>query len=170
MATATWIKETLADNGVDFEELHHDEVYTAQQVAQCEHITGHRVAKVVIVMADGKPIEVVIPASRRLDLERVKDFLHARECRLATEQEMTEHFNDCELGAIPPLRHWQNVEVLMDFSMKVDGDIVFQGGTHCDAVRLNFNDWLRIVNPRIGSFTHPAGIVSRESFGEKEER
>lgn len=56
MATATWIRNRLAERGVDFEELHHDEVYTAQQMAQCEHVTGHRVAKVVVVMADGQQI------------------------------------------------------------------------------------------------------------------
>lgn len=170
MATATWIRETLAGQGVDFQELHHDEAFTAQQMAQREHVTGHRVAKVVVVMADGKPIEVIIPASRRLDLPRVQELLRARDCRLATEDEMTQYFNDCELGAIPALRHWQNVDVLMDASMKVDGDIVFQGGTHRDAVRMRFDDWFRLVKPCVGSFTNAAGgVPRRDAFGDKDE-
>lgn len=163
MATATWIRDSLAKRGVDFEELHHDEVYTAQQMAQCEHVTGHRVAKVVVVMADGRPFEVVLPASRRLDLQRAKEFLRAGECRLATEQELSKHFIDCEVGAMPALRHWQGVDVLMDFSMKVHGDIVFHGGTHCDAVRMNFDDWFDMVSPRVGSFTDPIGSGPRRA-------
>lgn len=164
MATATWIRDSLAERGVDFTELHHNEAYTAQQMAQREHVTGHRVAKVVGVMADGQPYELIVPASRRLDLQRVQEFLRCRECRLATELELSEHFGDCEVGAIPALRHWQGVDVLMDFSMKVHGDIVFQGGTHCDAVRMNFDDWFDIVQPRVGSFTDPIGCTPRRGM------
>src|SRR5205085_4289379 len=56
MAAATWVREELDRNSIAFEELHHPDAYTAQEVAQKEHISGHRVAKVVCVMADGKPV------------------------------------------------------------------------------------------------------------------
>src|SRR5437764_15303188 len=106
MATATWIREELDRRGVTYEETHHPEVYTAQEVAQAEHISGDRVAKVVCVMADGRPVELVLPASRRVCLDWVKNLLGADELRLATEEELARHFTDCELGAIPALRHW----------------------------------------------------------------
>src|SRR3712207_1568386 len=112
MSTATWIRNELEQRGVAYEEVHHPEAYTAQQVAQCEHFSGHRVAKVVVVMADGRPVELILPASRRVNLDRVRQLLAAREVRLATEPEMERYFPDCETGAIPPLRHWQGVEVL----------------------------------------------------------
>jgi hypothetical protein len=44
----------------------------------------------------------------------------------------------------------------MDASMKVSGDILFQAATHEDAVRLRFDDWFGLVNPRVESFTEPA--------------
>jgi hypothetical protein len=44
----------------------------------------------------------------------------------------------------------------MDEAMRVDGDIVFQGGTHDDAIIVKFEDWQRIVNPRVASFSIPA--------------
>ena len=75
MATATWIKDLLEQRSVVFEEMHHREVFTAQEVAQSEHISGHRVAKVVAVIADGHPIELVVPASRRVILEKVRQML-----------------------------------------------------------------------------------------------
>ena len=68
MATATWVRNELDQHGIAYEELHHPEVYTAQKMAQCEHVSGHRVAKVVCIMADGRPIEFVLPASRRVQL------------------------------------------------------------------------------------------------------
>jgi Ala-tRNA(Pro) deacylase len=165
MATATWVRETL--EGMNFEELHHREAFTAQAVAQREHVTGHRVAKVVIAMVDGQPVELILPASRHVSLERVRDILSARDVRLASEKELEQYFSDCEIGAIPALRHWPNVEVLMDASMQVRGDILFQAGTHCDAVRMDFQDWYDLVRPRVERFSEAEG--SRENFEARNE-
>jgi Ala-tRNA(Pro) deacylase len=144
--------------GISYEEVHHPEVYTAQQVAQREHISGHRVAKVVVVMVDGRPVELILPASRHVNLDRVRTVLQANEVRLATEEEMERFFTDCEVGAIPALRHWEGVAVLMDRALKVEGDILFQAGTHADAVRLNFGDWYEMVNPQVATFGELAEV------------
>jgi Ala-tRNA(Pro) deacylase len=146
--------------GIPFEELHHAEVYTAQEVAQREHFSGHRVAKVVVVMADGRPVELILPASRHVNLDRVRMVLHAQDVRLATEDEMEDYFTDCELGAIPALRHWKGVEVLMDRSLNAADEILFQAGTHEDAVRLNFRDWYELVRPQVATFSERAQHVA----------
>jgi len=156
MATPAWVRKILQLRGIPFEELHHREVFTAQEVAQREHVSGHRVAKVVVVMADGQPVELVLPASRHVALEKVRDVLGASDVRLASEKEMESRFTDCEVGAIPPLRHWKDIDVLLDRSLTVEGDILFQAGTHQDAVRLRFSDWYDLVKPRVASFSEPA--------------
>jgi len=140
MATPMWIRKMLELRGIPFEEMHHPEAYTAQEVAQREHFSGHRVAKVVVVMADGRPVELILPASRCVNLDRVRTVLQAHEIRLATEEEMEKFFNECQLGAIPALRHWKDVGVLMDRSLNVEGDILFQAGTNADAIRLSFRE------------------------------
>lgn len=157
MSTATWIRDELDQRGIAYEELHHPDAYTAQELARREHTSGHRVAKVVCVIADGDPVELVLPASRRVVLDRVRELLKARELRLATEEELTRHFTDCELGAMPALRHWRGVEVMMDGHLRVADDIVIPAGTHRDAVRMNFDDWFEMVNPRVEMFTEPNG-------------
>ncbi len=100
-----WVREMLKQREVAYEELYHPEVFTAQDVAATEHVSGHRVAKVVVVMVDGCPLALVLPASRHVDLERVRRLLGAKDIRLATEGELARYFDDCELGAIPPLPH-----------------------------------------------------------------
>jgi len=155
MATQSWIRKMLELRGIAFEETHHHDAYTAQAVAEHEHFSGHRVAKVVVVMVDGRPVELILPASRYVDLDRVQTVLGAREVRLATEQEIEKCFTDCAVGAIPALRHWEDVNVLMDRSLNVEGQILFQAGTHADAVRLNFRDWYEMVNPQVASFSWP---------------
>jgi Ala-tRNA(Pro) deacylase len=166
MSVATWIQHELEQSGVAFEETHHDEVYTSQRLAQREHMSGHRVAKVVIVIADGRPVELIMPASRRVLLAQVRSLLEAKNLRLATEEELQQYFTDCELGAIPALRHWKDVDILMDTSLRTDGDILIQAGTHRDAVRLRFDDWFRMVNPREENFTEPErSSMSGKTFG-----
>jgi Ala-tRNA(Pro) deacylase len=158
----------LEQRGVAFEEMHHREVFTAQEVAQSEHISGHRLAKVVVVIADGRPIELVIPASRRIIVERLKRILGVRELRLATEAEMDRIFNDVDTGAIPALRHWRDVEVIMDESMRVDGEIVLQGGTHRDTLRLAFSDWYDMVQPKVGAFTELENLAMDRPVADRE--
>jgi Ala-tRNA(Pro) deacylase len=155
MATATWIRDELDRRGMTYEELHHPDAYTAQEVAQHEHVSGHRVAKVVCVLADGRPMELVLPASRRVDLDWVRQLLGARELRLATEDELQRYFTDCEPGAIPALRHWRGVEMIMDGHLRVDGDIFLLGGTHRDALRMPFDDWFALVQPRVELLSEP---------------
>jgi len=158
MATATWIRTELEQRGIAYEELHHPDVYTAQEVAQREHVSGHRVAKVVCVMVDGDPVELVLPASRRVDLGWVKQLLGGRETRLATENELAQFFTDCEPGAIPALRHWGGVDVIMDANLQVKGDILIQAGTHRDAIRMRFDDWFGMVNPRVELLSEPGDV------------
>jgi len=153
MSTTFWIQDELEQRGIGYRTCHHADAFTAQQVAQCEHISGHRVAKVVCVMADGWPVELVLPASRRVLLDWVRQLLGAKEIRLASEQEMEQYFTGCEPGAIPPLRHWQGVEVVMDAHLRVDGEILIQAGTHRDAIRMQFDDWFNLVNPRVELLT-----------------
>lgn len=169
MATATWIKNELEQRGIVFEEIPHREVFTSQEVAQSEHVSGHRLAKVVAVIADGRPIELVLPASRRVVMEKVQQMLGVDQLRLASEAEMDQIFNDVDTGAIPAMRHWQGVEVIMDESMRVDGEIILQGGTHRDTVRLAFSDWYNMVQPRVGAFTELDNMAGSRSFSDRED-
>jgi Ala-tRNA(Pro) deacylase len=156
MATATWVRDELERKGCAYEELHHRDAYTAQEVAQQEHVSGDRVAKVVGIIADGQPVELVLPASRRVMLDRVRQLLGVTHARLASEKELQQHFPDCEVGAIPALRHWRGVDVMMDGHLSGNGEILIVGGTHCDAIRMRFDDWFEMVNPRVEMFSEPA--------------
>jgi Ala-tRNA(Pro) deacylase len=156
MATPLWVWKALGRRGIPYEELRHRPAYTARQVARREHVSAGRVAKVVLVLADGRPVELVLPANRRVNLEKVRAALGAREVRLASEAEVARVFTECEVGAAPALRHWAGVDVLMDRSLTVVGPILLQAGTHEDAVRLNFRDWYEMVRPQVAAFSEPA--------------
>lgn len=154
MSMPGWIESTLEQEHVRFQSRHHRPRFTAQEVAAEEHVSGHRLAKVVVVKADDSMVEVVVPASLRINIESVRRELGCRTCRLATEREIAERFGDCEVGAVPPLRHWPDVSILMDrHLLHLKGPMLFQAGTHEDAIELEFADWYRITQPREGDFT-----------------
>ena len=156
MSMPKWIESTLKQEHVGYRERHHRARFTAQEVAAEEHISGHRLAKTVIVKADDRLVEVVVPASLRVDLESVRRELGSKTCRLATEQEIAGSFSDCEVGAVPPLPHWPGVQILMDRHLStLTGPLVFQAGTHEDAIEMDFADWCHMVHPREGDFTGP---------------
>jgi len=59
--------------------------------------------------------------------------------------------------------------VLMDASLSNARELVFQAGTHEDAIRLKFQDWLSLVNPRVEFFTQPEHASSRATFAGRED-
>lgn len=151
MSMPRWITSTLEQERAPYHVRHHRPCFTAQEVAAAEHISGHRLAKVVIVKADRDLAAVVLPASQQVDLEAVRQTLNCTHCRLATEQEIAEQFPDCEVGAVPPLRHWEGVKLLADARiMQMQGPMVFQAGTHEDAIEMACDDWKRITQPAGG--------------------
>jgi Ala-tRNA(Pro) deacylase len=145
------LKQYLSDNGVTFEEHHHSLAYTAQAVANAEHTPGNIVAKVTIARADGELIMLVLPASRRVDFEKVNNIL-GREVSLATESEFADVFPDCETGAMPPFGHLYGLRVYVDRVLADDDYIIFNEGTHTDTLKIRYADYERLEHPVVAEF------------------
>lgn len=163
MGARTWVTERLM--GSAYEELHHRRAVTAQDLAHQEHVNGHRVAKVVVVFADGRPLVLVLPATHRVALHSLKEAVGAKAVRMAEEGDLLRLYPACELGAEPPLAPGAWVPVWMDEAMRVDGDIVFSGGTHTDGIRMPFAQWFRRVSPKVGRFAEEVGAPRMPGWG-----
>ena len=108
--------------------------------------------------ADGQPVLAVLPAHFSVDVERLRALVGAAALRLANESELTPLYPDCELGAMPPLGPLYGQRVFADKSLAQDPEIVFNAGTHTDAIRMAFDDFVRLVNPVIGEFGIRPGL------------
>jgi len=146
------LEEYLCDNNVMYQVQHHPQAFTAQSIAECEHISGKKVAKSVIVIADGKETLLALPATCRVDLERVRTCLGARDVRLAHENEFQTSFPGCEVGAMPPFGNLYNLPVLVEKSLTTQDTIVFPCGTHTETMSLKYADFERLVHPQVGEF------------------
>ncbi|WP_029214528.1 aminoacyl-tRNA deacylase [Kallotenue papyrolyticum] len=147
----------LREQGVAYELHHHAQAFTAQEVAQREHVPGRRVAKVVVVWADGAPAMLVLPAPFKVDLEHLAETLGAQHVRMAREDELAVVFPDCELGAMPPFGNLYDVPVYVDPRLAENDTIVVQAGTHTETISLRYADFERLVHPRTLPFARQIG-------------
>jgi Ala-tRNA(Pro) deacylase len=141
------LEEYLREQGVGYQLQHHPPAYTARGVAASEHVPGQEVAKTVIVIANGRTVMVVLPASYHVQLSKLASALQMSEARLANEAEFGPKFPDCEVGAMPPFGQLYGVEVYVDRTLAEDQSIVFQAGTHTDTMRIQYADFARLVHP-----------------------
>ena len=81
------LKKFLDEEGVKYVTINHSTAYTAQEIAASAHIPGKELAKTVIVKLDGKMAMVVLPATAKVDLARLREVAGVGQAELATEQE-----------------------------------------------------------------------------------
>jgi Ala-tRNA(Pro) deacylase len=132
--------------------LIHRQAYTAQDVAAAAHVPGRELAKSVVIKADDRFVLAVLPAPRKVDLEGLRQTLGASEVRMAHESEFASLFPGCEMGAMPPFGNLYGVDVYVDEALSQDEEIVFNAGTHVDAVRMRYKDFERLVKPAVAGF------------------
>ena len=142
----------LREGKVPFQVQHHAIAFTAQEIAASEHVPGKMLAKVVMVLADGKMAMLALPAPYRVDLEKAAAVLGAKEVRLAREEEFAAAFPDCEVGAMPPFGNLYDVPVYVDEALAEDETIVCQAGTHTDTISLKYADYERLARPTVAAF------------------
>jgi Ala-tRNA(Pro) deacylase len=123
--------------------------YTAGGIAALTHIPGKEVAKTVIVKVDDALAMAVVSASQHVDLESFKTATKAKTVRLAIEDEFKNRFPDCEVGAMPPFGNLYGMSVFVDEVLSRDQEIVFNAGSHRELVRLAWQDFEKLVQPRL---------------------
>lgn len=156
MAVSASVQEFLRQSNVAYTVFPHMAAYTAQEEAAVTHVSGWKWAKSVICFADGEPVHAVVPAHFVVDLERLRELAGAVTIRLAREEELEWLFPDCEPGAMPPFGPLYHQRVFVDSLLAGETTIVFNAGTHRDAVRMRFDDFAAIARPVIGVFGVPA--------------
>jgi Ala-tRNA(Pro) deacylase len=150
--TAT-VQEFLRRADLPYSVLPHAPAYTAQEEAAVTHVPGRDWAKAVVCFADGEPIQAVVPGDLSVNLHRLAHLAGAESLRLATEEELEWLYPDCEPGAMPPLGPLYRQQVYVDEALAVEETIVFNAGTHEDAVSMKFADFARLVRPVVGRFS-----------------
>lgn len=147
------VKEFLDSHKIKYVSIKHSEAFTAQEIAASAHISGKELAKTVMVSLDGKMAMTVLPASDRVDLDRLKEATGARQIELLVEKDFKDRFPDCEVGAMPPFGNLYEIDVFVSESLAEDEEIAFNAGSHTELIRMAYKDFERLVRPRVLQFS-----------------
>jgi Ala-tRNA(Pro) deacylase len=148
------VHDLLEQAGVPHRMVPHPPTYTAASDAEATGLPAARVAKTVVTIEDDTLRLAVVPASRRLDLHRLRAALHAGEhLRLATEEELAEAFPEFEVGAIPPLGRLVGAEEVVDALLAYEPEILVAAGDHAHGALLSPDDLVRVAGARIADIS-----------------
>jgi Ala-tRNA(Pro) deacylase len=163
MGAAMNISDFLEEKRCHFERMPHAPAFTSERMAHELHVTGNEVAKTVLLCADGGYCFVVaiLPATKKLDIDCASKLLGGTKLRLAEKHEITEHCPDCEFGILPPFGSRYKMQTIVDASLAENEEIVFEGNTHDEAIRMKFEEFRRLEEPLV------APITVRENTPEK---
>jgi Ala-tRNA(Pro) deacylase len=147
------LKNFLDENDVKYVTITHSRAFTSQEIAALSHVSGRELAKTVMIKIDNKMAMAVLPASYHIDFESLQTLFGTKNVRLANESEFENRFPDCEVGAMPPFGNLYDIEVIVAESLTVDEEIAFNAGSHTELIKLSYDDYFRLVKPRILKFS-----------------
>lgn len=138
----------LDERHAPYATLSHARTITAHETAAAAHVGEQLFAKTVMLKIDGAMAMMVMPAAYRIDLTRLSRALGGSAVEIAQESEFKGAFPDCELGAMPPFGNLYGMPVYVDARLSGHPEIVFNAGTHTDAVRMPYVEFERLAEPR----------------------
>ncbi|MCA9119500.1 MAG: YbaK/EbsC family protein [Planctomycetaceae bacterium] len=148
------VQEFLTGRRVAYDAISHRATYGSQRLARMLHVPGRDVAKTVLLRVDrgSTYLVCVLPATKTVDLQKVSAALGGCQAELATEVEIMRHCPDCESGTLPPFGSQYGMKTLVEQSLVYDNEIVFEGNSHREAIRMRYQDFQAIEQPLVASF------------------
>lgn len=157
MTIAKRLEWFLDSSGTDYEVLPHPHSHYSAQTARRSRVPLHCLAKPVLLEDEFGYVMAVVPAARRVDIERLGQQLH-RKLELATSAEITDLFEDCEDGAMPALGTPYQIPTVYDESLAGLEDIYFEAGDHDEIVHMKGDAFLELLSESLhGRFSKSHG-------------
>jgi Ala-tRNA(Pro) deacylase len=145
------LTEALDAGGAPYELLPHRHTETATAEARALGLAPDEVAKTVIVRTRDGYVRVVVPASRRVGLAKLRELIRTGDdIRLATEAELNAAYPEFELGAVPPIGGPGGDLVVVDVRIARSVRVVFEAGTHEESVRVKTDDLVDLADAWVG--------------------
>lgn len=146
------LKDLLESQKVKYKSTTHSPAFTSQEIAAAAHVSGKELAKTVIVKTDGHLAMVVLPANHQVNFAKLKEALGTKAVDLASESEFKDKFPGCEVGAMPPFGNLYDMPVFVESDLSKQDRIMFNGGSHSELVELSYQDFDRLVHPKVVGF------------------
>src|SRR5215831_3519767 len=136
--SATTVTERLTrwlhERGVTFRLLEHAPVFTSEEAARVRGTPIEAGAKALVLLAEDRPVHVVLPGHRRVDNARLRGLLA---------------LTGCAPGAVPPFGNLFGLPVLVDEELIEREEIAFNAGSNTVSLVMRCDDFLRLSEARV---------------------
>lgn len=154
ITAARGLVELLRAAGIEFEFLRHPRTTRAASEAAALGVPPQTVGKTVVARDDeGRCVRAVVPASARLDLERLRGVVGAKTVRLLSETELLSSYPQFELGAVPPFGGPAGDRVVVDSRLLAAGRVVCEAGVHDVSIRIPVQSLVELVDAEVADIT-----------------
>jgi Ala-tRNA(Pro) deacylase len=151
------LESFLAGSGIAIDVIPHTPSASSRAAAAAAHVPADRLAKAVLLKDDSGYVLAVVPASRRIAIDRLDRRL-GRDFELASERELAAIFSDCDPGAIPPFGGAYGIPTVVDELLLHLPEVYFDAGAHDRLARVTGADFAGLLSGRPhGAFSEPAG-------------
>jgi len=141
------------DQHVTYDIVQHEPTMSSTRTAQACHISGKRLAKAVVLRADGGFMLAVLPASQHIRLDDLRAQLGTN-VDFAAEGEIAGMFQDCARGAVPPVGDCYGLDWIVDDSIDDKGDVYLEAGDHATLIRMTYPQFAKLTaDARHGRFS-----------------
>jgi Ala-tRNA(Pro) deacylase len=156
------VRKYLDKRGVKYEVVPHRKVFTAYDLAQTLGEKLDKVAKTLLLTVElpelktrGRYYIVAVPASYKVELDRVKKSLKATKVGIAPEEVMR------KLGIVPgtlsPFAALHELELLLDKALLRSKDVLVRAGSLTESIRIRSRDLHKMERAMAGVFGKRSG-------------
>ena len=154
MPIANTLKRYLDSSNIQYDVLSHPFSGSSMETAEAAKVPGHQLAKGVLFQDAQGYLMAVLPSPLHVEIGTLNE-LTDRNLKLIEEAEVGRLFNDCDLGAIPPVGDAYQLEVVLDNALFDEESIYFEAGDHRELIHVNGDNFQKLLkNARCESFAH----------------
>lgn len=149
------LKEYLNKNKIDYTIYYHNPTIKTRELAKNLDILEKEFVKAIIVQTEDGFVMTVVPYGQKVDLGLFKNASSKAKVKIANLEQVKTLFPDCEMGAIPPLGNLYKLPVYASQALKKCHEIVFHAGTYTDTIKMSYEDFRKLVKPKINRISKP---------------
>ncbi|MFA5188628.1 MAG: YbaK/EbsC family protein [Patescibacteria group bacterium] len=147
----------LDKRGAKYAIITHRKVYTAYDAAQTLKKKLDEIAKNLLVKTNKGFVLVLLPASKRVDLKKLKKLMNAKGMGIKTveipkEGVMVRVFK-VKPGAMPAFGSLHDLEVYMDKGLQKVKKVILPTGSFTDSVEMAMKEFEKLEKPVVGAFS-----------------
>jgi len=151
------VQKYLDKHDIDYEELAHKTVYTAYDAASTLKKELKKIAKNLLVQVDKSYVLIIVPADKRIDLNKIKKAMGAKKVSIPKEKVMIKVLK-VKPGVVSSFGKLHKVETMIDKTMAKTKDMVFATGSATDSVMMKVKDFVKMEEAKLADIAMKSNL------------